>query len=68
MNESLSLLMPALAGALLHFLWQGVVLGLFAALALALLRNARPQARYAVACVALLACVAWPAITLLQKL
>ncbi|MBP3985579.1 hypothetical protein J5837_14290 [Pseudoxanthomonas helianthi] len=68
MNESLSLLMPALAGALLHFLWQGVVLGLFAALALALLRNARPQARYAVACIALLACVAWPAITLLQTL
>lgn len=68
MTESLSLLMPALAGALLHFLWQGVLIGLLAALLLALLRNARPQARYAVACIALLACVLWPAITLLQML
>lgn len=68
MNEPLSLLMPALAGALLHFLWQGVLIGLLAALALALLRNARPQTRYAVACIALLACVAWPTFTLLQAL
>lgn len=68
MTESLSLLMPALAGALLHFLWQGALLGLLAALALALLRNARPQARYAVACAALLACVLWPAFTLWQAL
>lgn len=68
MTELLSPLMPALAGALLHFLWQGALLGLFAALVLALLRNARPQARYAVACIALLACVLWPAATLWQAL
>lgn len=68
MTESLSLLMPALTGVLLDFLWQGALIGLLAALALALLRNARPQARYAVACVALLACVSWPAIALLQAL
>lgn len=68
MNEFLSLLMPALASALLHFLWQGLLIGLCAALALALLRNARPQARYAVACLALLACVLWPACSLLLSL
>lgn len=56
-----SSLVPALALALLHFLWQGALIGLLAALALALLRNARPQARYAVACLALLACVLVPA-------
>lgn len=59
-------LVPALALALLHFLWQGALIGLLAALALALLRNARPQARYAVACLALLACVLLPAWSISQ--
>ena len=68
MNEFLSLLMPALATALLQFLWQGALIGLLAALALALLRNAQAQTRYAIACLALLACVLWPAFTLLQAL
>ncbi|MGJ4801920.1 M56 family metallopeptidase [Luteimonas sp. SDU82] len=66
MNELLAQLVPALAAALLHFLWQGLLIGLVAAAALALLGNARPQARYAVACGALLACVLWPGLTLLQ--
>ena len=61
-------LVPALALALLHFLWQGALIGLLAALALALLRNARPQARYAVACLALLACVLLPAWSVSQAL
>ncbi|MGQ4659572.1 M56 family metallopeptidase [Lysobacter sp. F6437] len=68
MNEILALLVPALGFALLHFLWQGTLVGLLAWLALALLRNARPQARYAVACLALLACVSLPAWSLLQAL
>lgn len=66
MNELLPLLVPALAATLLHFLWQGLLIGLVAAAVLALLGNARPHTRYAVACSALLACVLWPAFTLLQ--
>ena len=41
----------ALGWALLHFLWQGALVGVVAALLLAQLRHARAQARYAV-CVA----------------
>lgn len=68
MNETLSTLVPAIGEVLLHFLWQGALLGLLAWLALALLRNAMPQARYAVASVALLACVLLPAWQLAQAL
>jgi beta-lactamase regulating signal transducer with metallopeptidase domain len=60
MADLLATLIPVLGRALLHFMWQGVVIGLVAALALLLLRNARPQARYAVACIAMLACVVVP--------
>ncbi|MBN8262321.1 MAG: hypothetical protein J0L59_08355, partial [Xanthomonadales bacterium] len=59
-------LVPALGTTLLHFLWQGTLVGIAAWAALLLLRNARPQARYLVACLALLACVALPAWTLAQ--
>lgn len=66
MTESiLALLVPALASALLHFAWQGALVWLLAMLALALLRDARPQARYAVACIALLACAALPTLHVL---
>ena len=68
MTETVALLVPALASALLHFLWQGALLGLVAWLALAALRDARPQARYAVAGLALLACAVLPAWNLLQAL
>src|SRR5688572_5215042 len=60
MAELLAPLVPVLGRALLHFVWQGAVIGLIAAFVLLLLRNAKPQARYAVACVALLACVLVP--------
>ncbi|MBA3486276.1 MAG: hypothetical protein H0T88_03640 [Lysobacter sp.] len=68
MNEALALLVPALGSVLLNFLWQGALIGLLAWLALALLRNARPQSRYTVACLALLSCVLLPAWTLVQAL
>ena len=68
MNEVLALLVPALGLALLHFLWQGAVVGLLAWLALSLLRNGPPQARYTVACMALLASVLLPAWTLVHAL
>ena len=68
MTDTLAMLVPALATALLHFLWQGALVALLAWLALAVLRDARPQVRYAVACVALFACVLLPAWNLMQAL
>ena len=59
---------PALGWTLLHFLWQGLLIGCATALARAALRNARPEARYAVGCGALLACLAWPAAGLSLRL
>src|SRR5688500_16540696 len=64
MNEMAAVLVPALGTALLHFLWQGALIGLVAWLLLLLQRNARPQARYAVACIALLACVTAPVLSI----
>ena len=61
MNEFAAIVIPALGTALLHFLWQGALLGLLTALAFGLLRNARPQARYAVACAALAMSLLLPA-------
>lgn len=47
----------ALAMSLLHFLWQGALIGLLAAVLLRFARNARPALRYAMACAALALCV-----------
>lgn len=58
----------ALGIALLHSLWQCAGIGLIAWLALHALRSASPQARYAVACAALAACVLWPAAQLAHAL
>lgn len=49
---------------LLHALWQGLLIGALAAIALRALRQSSAQSRYATACIALAACVAWPALTL----
>lgn len=68
MIDTLALLAPALAGVLVQFVWQGAAIGLLAWATLVLLRDARPQARYAVACLALLSCVLVPAFGLLQAL
>jgi beta-lactamase regulating signal transducer with metallopeptidase domain len=68
MADLLASLVPLLGQALLHFIWQGALIGLLAALALHSLRNARPQARYAVACLALLLCVLAPIVTMLVVL
>jgi beta-lactamase regulating signal transducer with metallopeptidase domain len=65
MADLLATWVPALGAALLHFLWQGALVGVAAALVLHALRDARPQARYAVACAALLACLLLPVATLL---
>lgn len=68
MNDFLATVVPALGHSLLHFLWQGTLIGVFAMLALYSLRHARPQARYTVACLALLACVLMPGLTLIAQL
>ena len=57
MTDAIAAMIPMLAATLLHFLWQGTLVGVLAWLLLSLLHAARPQARYAVACGALLACV-----------
>ena len=49
---------------LLHALWQGLLIGALAAVALRALRQFSAQSRYATACIALAACVAWPSLTL----
>lgn len=64
----MSAMVDAIGWTLLHFVWQGALLGAAAALALALLRRARPEHRYSVACAALLACVLWPAAELSLRL
>lgn len=63
---TMQVLMPALAGVLVRFVWQGAAIGALAWLALALLRDARPQLRYAVACLALLSCLLVPAVELVR--
>lgn len=54
----------ALSSALLHFLWQGVVMALLLSVALALLRKRSAQARYLASCVALGIMAVLPAITM----
>jgi beta-lactamase regulating signal transducer with metallopeptidase domain len=46
-----------LGGAVMHFLWQGALIGLIAAVILHGLRKGSAQARYAVACGALAVCL-----------
>lgn len=54
-----------LAWALLHFVWQGALIGAIAAAGLAVLRDSRPQARYAFSGAMLLLCLALPLAQLL---
>jgi len=68
MTEFLAQLVPALGRALLHFLWQGALIGLLAALALHALRDARPQARYAVACLSLALCALVPTVYVIVQM
>ena len=52
-----------LGWTLLHFLWQGALLAVFAAALLRILNSSRPQLRYAVACGALAIMLASPIAT-----
>lgn len=57
-----------LGWTLLHFVWQGALIACVAAIGMVALRNSRPQARYALACIAMLACIVWPAAGLVGRL
>lgn len=59
---------PALGWALLHFVWQGLIVGAVAALLLRLLRRASPRRRYAVCALALFMCLCIPLIHLTWSL
>ncbi|MDL2357118.1 MAG: M56 family metallopeptidase [Pseudomonadota bacterium] len=65
---SASALISGIGWALLHFVWQGALIGCATAVALIAMRNAKPQQRYAVACAALLLCLTWPACELAARL
>jgi len=68
MSETLAVVASSLAWALLDFVWQGVLVAWVAAIVLGLIRGARPQARYAVACAALLLCAALPLAGTVQRI
>lgn len=53
---------------LLHFIWQGLLIGCITALACTLLRNAHPTWRYNAAGAGLLTCLLWPAAELSLRL
>jgi len=50
----------AIGWALLHFVWEGALIGCATAVLLILLRNRRAESRYLAGCAALLLCLAWP--------
>jgi D-alanyl-D-alanine endopeptidase (penicillin-binding protein 7) len=54
-------LLTSIGWTLIHFVWQGALVGCATAIALAVLRHSRPEHRYLAACAGLLACLAWPA-------
>jgi D-alanyl-D-alanine endopeptidase (penicillin-binding protein 7) len=58
----------ALGMTLMHFLWQGLLLGCATAAMLTLMRNSRAEYRYLLACCALLICLCWPAFELMHRL
>jgi len=68
MSSVLAALVPAIGWALLHFVWQGLLIGWAVALAMYALRGARPQTRYAVACAGMLLCAALPLAGILAQL
>jgi D-alanyl-D-alanine endopeptidase (penicillin-binding protein 7) len=65
---SASLLVTCIGWTLVHFVWQGALIGCAAAVGLIALRNAKPEQRYLLACCALLLCLLWPAFGLWNTL
>lgn len=65
---TLAHLIDSLGWTLLHFMWQGALIGGVTAALLGLMAKSRAEHRYLVACSALLACLIWPALELVQRL
>jgi bla regulator protein BlaR1 len=61
-------LINVIGWALIHFIWQGALIGVVTALLMWALRNARPQSRYLIACCALLLCAILPMIAILKNI
>ncbi|WP_137174307.1 M56 family metallopeptidase [Massilia sp. HP4] len=61
-------LVASIGWTLIHFLWQGALIGCAVALALFVLRKARAEHRYTVACTGLFLCLALPAAGLVLRL
>ena len=68
MSEMLAVVASSLAWALLDFVWQGLLVAWVAAIVMMMMRGARPQARYVVACAALLLCAALPLAGTVQRI
>jgi bla regulator protein BlaR1 len=61
-------LIDSLGWTLLHFTWQGALIGGMTAALLGVMGKARAQHRYVLACSALLACLLWPLVELIGRL
>src|SRR5687767_1660490 len=57
----------AIGWALLHFVWQGALVGILAAVALALLRRSAADVRYVVGAIALAVMATLPLVTAVQS-
>ncbi|MUV14405.1 M56 family metallopeptidase [Noviluteimonas gilva] len=68
MRDFIDQLIPAIGEALVDFTWQGALIGALAALLLRVTRHSKPQVRYAITCLALLACALLPIISVLRSL
>ncbi len=64
----IELVVPALGWALLHFVWQGLLVGMAAGLLLTGLRGSSPRWRYAVCALALFICLCIPLVHLVVLL
>src|SRR5262245_7447946 len=56
-------LASAISGALIHFVWQGAIVGVSLSLALFGLRRRSPSSRYIISCVALAVLALMPLVT-----
>ena len=63
-ETTIQMIVPALGWALLHIVWQGLIVGVVAGLVLALMRGAGPRGRYAVCALALGVSLALPLLNL----
>ena len=61
-------IVASIGWTLIHFLWQGALIGAAVALALFVLRKARAEHRYTVACTGMFLCLALPATGLVLRL